>query len=285
MNSREAYIALNMIDGVGPIRMRALLDVFKEPQAILQAPVSQLMRAEGVGEGVARNIVDWKTSVDLDAELGRIEKLGVRVVTREDEDYPKNLSQIYDPPLVLYMKGAMSERDALSIAIVGSRRTTLYGQEMARKLAYQLGRLGVTVVSGLARGIDTAAHNGTLQAKGRTVAAIGCGIDVIYPAENKKLYDRNRGEGWGSRDGIPVWRAAGQPEFSDAQPDHQRLVAGGCGGGGGFEKRGVDHGQPGSRTGAAGVRSSGKGGFNFVQGHEQINQGRRKIDRGRGGCI
>jgi DNA processing protein len=190
MNSREAYIALNMIDGVGPVRMRALLDVFKEPQAVLQAPVRELMRAEGVGEGVARNIADWKTSVDLDAELGRIEKSGVRVVTRDDADYPKNLSQIYDPPLVLYMKGTMSQRDALAIAIVGSRRTTLYGQDMARKLAYQLGRLGVTVVSGLARGIDTAAHNGALQAKGRTVAAIGCGIDVIYPAENKKLYEQ-----------------------------------------------------------------------------------------------
>ena len=190
MTSHEAYIALNMVDGVGPVRMRALLDVFKEPQAILQASVNELMRVDGVGEGVARSIANWKASVDLDAELGRIEKSGVRVVTREDSDYPKNLSQIYDPPLVLYMKGTMSERDALAIAVVGSRRTTLYGQEMARKLAYQLARVGVTVVSGLARGIDTSAHNGALQAKGRTVAAIGCGIDVIYPAENKKLYEQ-----------------------------------------------------------------------------------------------
>jgi DNA processing protein len=123
----------------------------------------------------------------LAAELQRIAAAGVRVVTREDADYPKNLREIYDPPLVLYVKGTLVERDALSIAIVGSRRTTLYGQEMARKLAYQLSRVGVTVVSGLARGIDTQAHKGALQAKGRTVAVIGCGIDVMYPAENKDL--------------------------------------------------------------------------------------------------
>jgi DNA processing protein len=109
-------------------------------------------------------------------------------VTRDDPDYPKNLREIYDPPLVLYVKGTLSERDAVAIGIVGSRRTTLYGQEMARKLSYQLARVGVTVVSGLARGIDTAAHKGALQAKGRTVAAIGCGIDVVYPPENKDLF-------------------------------------------------------------------------------------------------
>ena len=187
MTSREAYIALNMIDEVGPVRVRALLDQFGEPQAILGASKSELMQVNGVGEQVARNITDWRGTVNLDAELERIEKAGVRVVTREDADYPKNLREIYDPPLVLYVQGTLHERDALAIGIVGSRRTSLYGQDMARKLSYQLARLGVTVVSGLARGIDTAAHKGALQAKGRTVAAIGCGIDVMYPPENKKL--------------------------------------------------------------------------------------------------
>jgi DNA processing protein len=189
MTSREAYIALNMVDGVGPIRVRALRDRFGEPQAILAASKSELMQVEGVGEEVARSIASWREKVDLDAELQRIEKSGVRVVCRDDAEYPKNLREIYDPPLVLYVKGTLTERDALAIAVVGSRRTTLYGQDMARKLAFQLARVGVTVVSGLARGIDTAAHNGALQAKGRTVAVIGCGIDVVYPAENKKLAD------------------------------------------------------------------------------------------------
>jgi DNA processing protein len=187
MTSREAYIALNMVDGVGPIRLRALLDRFNEPQAILTATKVDLMQVEGVGEEVARSIMSWREKVDLDEELKRIEKAAVLVVTRDDPEYPKNLREVYDPPIVLYVRGTLSERDALAIAVVGSRRTTLYGQDMARKLAYQLGRVGVTVVSGLARGIDTAAHTGTLQAKGRTVAVIGCGIDIMYPAENEKL--------------------------------------------------------------------------------------------------
>jgi DNA processing protein len=187
MTSREAYIALNMVDGIGPIRVRALLERFREPQAILSATRGELKQVNGVGEEVARSITSWRETVDLDGELERIEKAGVRVVTREDAEYPRNLGEVYDPPIVLYVKGALSERDALSIAIVGSRRTTLYGQEMARKLAYQLARVGVTVVSGLARGIDTAAHKGALQAKGRTVAVIGSGIDIVYPAENQKL--------------------------------------------------------------------------------------------------
>jgi DNA processing protein len=187
MTSREAYIALNMVDGVGPIRLRALLDRFNEPQAILTATKVDLMQVEGVGDEVARSIMSWREKVDLDGELKRIETAAVQVVSRDDAEYPKNLREVYDPPIILYVKGTLSERDALSIAVVGSRRTTLYGQDMARKLAYQLGRVGVTVVSGLARGIDTAAHTGTLQAKGRTVAVIGCGIDIMYPAENEKL--------------------------------------------------------------------------------------------------
>lgn len=189
MTPREAYIALNMIDEVGPVRVRALLERFGTPQAILCACRQDLMQVEGVGADVAGNITSWREHVDLDAELARIEKAGIRVVTREEADYPKNLREIYDPPLVLYVKGSLGEGDALAMAVVGSRRTTLYGQEMARKLAFQLARVGVTVVSGLARGIDTAAHRGALQAKGRTVAVIGCGIDTVYPAENKKLAD------------------------------------------------------------------------------------------------
>jgi len=189
VTSREAYIALNMIDGVGPVRLRALRDQFGTPEAILTASKQELMRVEGVGEEVARSIAGWREQIDLDAELERIEKGNARVVTCDDPEYPKNLREIYDPPLVLYVKGTLKAGETLAIGVVGSRRTTLYGQDMARKLAFQLARLGVTVVSGLARGIDTAAHNGALQAKGRTVAVIGCGIDVVYPAENKKLAD------------------------------------------------------------------------------------------------
>ncbi len=189
MNSREAYIALNMIDGIGPVRVRALLDRFLKPEAILEAPKGELLQVDGIGEETARNIINWNAAVDLEAELAHIEKSGVTVVTKDDASYPKHLREIYDPPLVLYVRGELTEMDALAIGIVGSRRTSLYGQEMARKLSFQLARLGVTVVSGLARGIDTLAHKGALQAKGRTVGVIACGIDQMYPPENKDLSD------------------------------------------------------------------------------------------------
>jgi DNA processing protein len=196
-----------MVDGVGPIRVRTLRDRFGEAQAILAASKAELMQEEGVGEEAARSITNWREKVDLDTELQRIEKSGVRVVCRDDPEYPKHLREIYDPPLVLYVKGILTERDTLAIAVVGSRRTTLYGQDMARKLAFQLARVGVTVVSGLARGIDTSAHNGALQAKGRTVAVIGCGIDVMYPGENKKLADEIVEKGGAVMHGISFQRA------------------------------------------------------------------------------
>lgn len=187
MTAREAYIALNMIDEVGPVRVRALLDRLGSPEAILRAGMAELTRVEGIGAEVARNLVRWRETVKLEEELARIEQAGLRVICRDDDEYPANLRQIYDPPLVLYVWGELSERDKLAIGVVGSRRATLYGREMARKLAFQLARLGVTVVSGLARGVDTAAHTGALQAKGRTVAVLGCGLASVYPPENEKL--------------------------------------------------------------------------------------------------
>jgi DNA processing protein len=222
MTNREAYIALNMVDEVGPVRVRALLEMFGTPEAVLAAPVSELRRVEGVGQEVACNIARWREQVDLEAELARIEKAGVRVVTREDAEYPRNLRQIYDPPLVLYVRGTLAEADPVSVAIVGSRRTTLYGQEMARKLAFQLARVGMTVVSGGARGIDTAAHTGALQAKGRTVAVIGCGIDVIYPAENKKLYEQIAEKGGAVVSEFPFGVKPDRQHF----PMRNRLVSG-----------------------------------------------------------
>ncbi len=189
ITSREAYIALNMVGSVGPVRVRALLEKFGRPENILTASRESLVSIPGVGKEVAENILRWNETVDAKAELVRSEKSGIHVVTRDDAAYPKNLREIYDPPLVLYVRGELIENESLAMAIVGSRRTTLYGQEMSRKLAYQLARSGVTVVSGLARGIDTAAHKGALQGKGRTVAVIGCGIDVVYPPENAGLCD------------------------------------------------------------------------------------------------
>jgi len=222
MTSKEAYIVLNMLQEVGPVRVRRLLEQFGRPEKILEASRSELLRVDGIGEEVVRSITSWREQADLDAELKRIEQAGARVVTCDDADYPKNLRQIYDPPLVLYVKGELSERDAFSIALVGTRRASVYGQEMARKLAYQLARLGVPVISGLARGIDTQAHKGALQAKGRTVAIIGCGLDIVYPAENKKLAEEIVATGGAVVTEFPF----GVPPDRQTFPMRNRIISG-----------------------------------------------------------
>jgi DNA processing protein len=190
MDAREAWVALNLIEGLGPVRARQLLDHFGEAPAILQAPRSQLARVRGIGEDTAEAIVRWEETTDLAGELQRMEAFGCRAVIPSDPEYPPSLREIYDPPLVLYVKGELSPKDKNSVALVGSRQTTHYGIETARRLAYQLAYLGVTVVSGGARGIDTAAHQGALSAKGRTVCVLGTGINIVFPPENKDLFDR-----------------------------------------------------------------------------------------------
>ena len=190
METREALVALNLIEHVGPVRVRQLLEHFGDAPAILQASRSQLLQARGIGEETADAIAHWEETVDLDGELERIADFGCHVVIQSDAEYPDLLRQIYDPPVVLYVRGTLTDRDKNSVAMVGSRMTTHYGLEVARKLAYQLAYLGVTVVSGGARGIDTAAHQGALSARGRTVCVLGTGINIVFPPENRELYER-----------------------------------------------------------------------------------------------
>lgn len=190
MDSREALIALNMIEHVGPVRVRQLLEHFGDATSILRASRSQLLQVRGIGDDTAEAIANWEKAVDLTSELKRVQEFGCHVLTQSDEEYPALLREIYDPPIVLYVKGRLTAKDRNSIALVGSRRTTHYGIETARKLAYQLGYVGVTVVSGGARGIDTAAHQGALSAKGRTVCVLGTGINIVFPPENAELFER-----------------------------------------------------------------------------------------------
>ncbi len=222
MNSTEACIALNMLPTVGPVRLRKLLEVFKEPQQILSAKRSELRKVEGIGSEVADQIASWESIVDLAAELARIRDFGATVITQESPSYPKSLREIHAPPIVLYLWGELNERDHHAIGIIGARRTTHYGTESAKKLAYQLAYAGLTVISGLARGIDTAAHQGALAAKGRTIAVIGSGLSKLYPPENRGLAEK-------IRDG----NGAIVSEFSmEIEPDRQtfpmrnRIIAG-----------------------------------------------------------
>src|SRR6266404_1455154 len=190
MDSREALVALNLIEGVGPIRVRQLIEHLGDAPAILGASRHQLPRVHGIGEETADAIANWEKTIDLNAELKRISDFGCRIVIQSDPEYPELLRQIYDPPIVLYVKGQLLPKDKNSVAMVGSRMTTHYGTETSRKLAYQLAYLGVTVVSGGARGIDTAAHQGALSGKGRTVAVLGTGINLVFPSENADLFER-----------------------------------------------------------------------------------------------
>jgi len=190
MDCREAWVALNLIEGLGPVRARQLLEHFGEPQAILGASVSRLNRVPGIGNDTAAAIARWEAGTDLRGELQRMESFGCRAVIQSDDEYPASLREIYDPPMVLYVKGGLAAADRNAVAVVGSRQTTSYGIETARRLAYQMGYLGVSVVSGGARGIDTAAHQGALSAGGRTLCVLGTGINLVYPPENRELFER-----------------------------------------------------------------------------------------------
>ncbi len=190
MDAREAFVALNMIEHVGPVRVRQLLEHFGEAPAILAASRRELLRVPGIGEDTADALANWQQRIDLPGELKRIEQFGCHILIQGDEGYPDLLRHIYDPPVVLYVKGQLTPKDKNAVAMVGSRMTTHYGLEVARKLAYQLAYLGVTVVSGGARGIDTAAHQGALTAKGRTIAVLGTGINLVVPPENAQLFER-----------------------------------------------------------------------------------------------
>lgn len=221
MTAQEAFIALNLVEHVGPVRVRQLLDHFGDAPAILAANKQQLLRVRGIGEETADAICGWENGVDLSGELKRITEFGCHVLTQADVEYPEPLRQIYDPPIALYVKGTLDARDKNSVALVGSRQTTSYGIETARKLAYQLAYVGVTVVSGGARGIDTAAHQGALAAKGRTVAVLGTGINLVFPPENAELFERIAASG-AIVSQFPFNRPADKQTF----PIRNRIVAG-----------------------------------------------------------
>jgi len=185
----EHWLALNMLPGIGASRCQKLLRHFGSPQAILEADLNELQHVSGIGEYTAKQIVKFRDKLDIEKEISKIEKQKVSIVTFSDDNYPSNLKSIFDPPIVLYVKGKLLPEDRIAIAMVGTRRPTTYGKMVAEMLSKELGKKEITVVSGLARGIDTCAHKGSLSCGGRTVAVLGCGIDICYPPENRALFD------------------------------------------------------------------------------------------------
>lgn len=187
MTDAERLVILNMIKDVGSIRTQKLLKYFGSLDRIFKASETALKEVEGISSKIAFNILHGTRDIDIGKEIRLIEKHKVKIITFLDKDYPENLKNTYDPPVVLYVKGDAIVRDDIAIAIVGSRRASFYGMQTAEKLGFELALRGITVVSGLARGIDSSAHKGALKANGRTVAVLGSGLGRIYPEEHKGL--------------------------------------------------------------------------------------------------
>lgn len=188
-SEREALIALNRAVGIGPSRMRALRQAFGTAAGVLEASAGELASVRGVGAKVAEEVRRVAETFDVAAEEALAGRFGARIVTQEDEGYPQILRDIYDAPFCLYVRGALTASDATALGVVGTRRASHYGAAQAERLSYGAAKAGFTIVSGLARGIDTAAHRGALKAGGRTVAVLGGALDQLYPPENRALAD------------------------------------------------------------------------------------------------
>ena len=188
MTRLEALVGLNMVYDIGSIRLNKMLEFFGKPENILKAPCEKLMQVCGIGEKIALQITALKKE-DIDKEILLAKKLGLEILTPDDQAYPENLKNIPDPPIVLYVKGKLKEEDKFSLAIVGSRRASFYGLSSAERFAFDLSEKGFTIVSGMARGIDTCAHKGALKQGSRTLAVMGSGFKHIYPPENKNLLE------------------------------------------------------------------------------------------------
>jgi DNA processing protein len=208
--------------GVGPTRAKALCERFGSLDRAFVASASDLAGVKGIGRELAGRIRGWEKAVDAEKERKWAAELGLQIVTQADAAYPASLKEIYDPPLVLYIKGKIPETWPRGIAVVGSRETSHYGLETAKKLSYQLAYAGIPVISGLARGIDTSAHLGALAAKGMTWAVLGCGLDQIYPPENDALAAKIVESGGCLVSELPL----GTPPDKTTFPMRNRIVSG-----------------------------------------------------------
>ncbi len=178
-----------MVKGIGAVRLGALLDFFGDPQVAWQAPADALLQA-GLSSKIVENLVRLRHGLDLDKVMERLQRLGITVIIKEDEAYPRRLKEIEQPPPVIYVRGQILPEDDYTVAVVGTRRVTVYGRQVAEEIGAYLAHNGITVVSGLARGVDAIAHSAAIQGGGRTFAVLGCGVDRVYPPEHEHLAER-----------------------------------------------------------------------------------------------
>lgn len=189
MKELPYWLALNAVSVLGSRRIRKLIDFTGSAREAFSLPEEEILKA-GIPEKAAAAFIRERAGIDPEHELLRCQELGINVVTLADSNYPELLMEIYDPPAVLYFRGELEELKGAAVAVVGSRKATAYGRNAAIKISRDLAAAGVAVISGMARGIDTCAHLGALEGGGRTYAVLGCGLDICYPPENKKLMAR-----------------------------------------------------------------------------------------------
>jgi DNA processing protein len=186
-----AWLALERIPLVGPISIAKLIEAFGGPVEALGASRHEICKKAGLSERLADSIISYRpANGEIEKDIATLQGLGARIVTRWGPDYPRNLKDIYDRPAILFVRGSLYVDDSRAVAMVGTRNPTRYGLEIAKSITRDLVRSSVTIVSGLARGIDTACHLSALREGGRTIAVLGCGLDVMYPRENESLIER-----------------------------------------------------------------------------------------------
>jgi DNA processing protein len=221
--SADAYwLGLRRVNGVGPRIARLLLDRFKTPERIF-AESAETLAQTGIPRPTAQNVAEFRDFDPLERELCELPRLGARIVRWTDADYPANLRHLPDPPPYFFIRGSLPS-DPRLVAVVGARAASEGGRRMAQRLGFELAGKSFTVVSGLARGIDSEAHQGTLEAGGKTIAVMGCGIDVIYPPENRKLAEAIVAGGGALISELPI----GTPPIAENFPARNRLISGLC---------------------------------------------------------
>ena len=214
------WLALRLVPGLGFRKAGQLIERYRGPQAVFRASVSELEGA-GVPSSVARSIASGCTFEDAAGQKEKMQEHGAAAIPITDARYPRRLREIFDPPLLLFARGRIELLASLSVAIVGTRRPTPYGMAVAERLASDLGRAGLTITSGMARGIDTAAHRGALGVEAGTIAVFGCGVDVVYPAENRRLAAQIAAKGLLISE-FPM----GSPAYPQNFPVRNRVVSG-----------------------------------------------------------
>ena len=218
---RKRLLILSLVPGIGPITMTRLLDFFGDAESVLNCAPADLQQVNGVGPKLAREVALALKTINVDAVIDLCRENNIQILDSQHGDYPKPLLEIHNPPSVLYVQGDLKAEDTLAIAIVGSRHATQYGKRIAEKLARGLAAAGYTIVSGLARGIDAAAHRGAIAAGGRTLAVLGSGVLDIYPAEHVELAAQIRQQGAVISEAAPH-----HPPKSGAFPQRNRIVTG-----------------------------------------------------------